>query len=304
MLLRHTTPACRGTLYEIRGRKAPGKYPDPIAQLHDVSLEGSARLSRRPSVESMRVLGVTLVKDRETAESDFTKDDYVPGEISLGFWTEFGGLIFVTALAIAAAAEAAITLVEIFSLGCGFIGAILLSLIGTAAMKAKEPDAAPNLPGHTEFSTSSSAMIWVASAVEHNTKVNDTPAPGVQAPNYTNSRGTRADVFGRSWGLFRVTLAFGMIGGAFRERSGIVTSIASSVLAVEAIILSFVRLANHSWWLPHIICRVAAASIFLDFYSTSAPVGREPGWYALNEMSLRGDAAAFVITIVEYATVS
>ena len=95
-----------------------------------------------------------------------------------------------------------------------------------------------------------------------------------------------------------------MIGGAFSDKTGVVASVTSFALAVVAIILAFVALSNHSWWLPYIVLRVAFASIFLDGYSLLQAAGREPGWLALNIMSLIGDSAATAISIVELWTES
>jgi hypothetical protein len=248
--------------------------------------------------------GQTLVNDLGSAYSDFTTDHYVPGGDSSRFWTDFGGPVFVAAVVIAVVAEVVITLVDGLSLGGGFVAPILLSLVVTTVMQAKEPFASPNVPNQAEFSSPSPAMIWAASVLVNNTAVNGTPASGTQASNYTNSWRTWADVFGWSWSLFSGTLAFGMIGSAFSDKSGILASVTSFVLAVVAILLSFVALTNHSWWLPYIILGVGMSSIFLDLYSLSTPGGRSPGWYALNIMSLIGDGAAFVITLVEYATES
>ncbi len=134
----------------------------------------------------------------------------------------------------------------------------------------------------------------------NDTPVNGTPAPGTQSSNYANSWRTWADVFGWSWSLFSGTLAFGMLGSAFSDKSDVVASVASFVLAVVAVILSFVALTNHSWWLPYIAVGLAVISVILDAYSLLQPAGREPGWLALNLYSLIGDSAAASITAVEY----
>jgi hypothetical protein len=167
-------------------------------------------------------------------------------------------------------------------------------------MQAKQSFASPSTPSQTSFSAPAPAMIWLASGVLNNTKVNGTQSPGVKASNYTNSWRTWADVFGWSWNLFSMTVAFGMIGGAFSDPTGVVASVVAFVLAVVAIILSFVALTNHSWWLPLIVCGVAVISAVLDGYSLKQPAGRQPGWLVLNVMSLIGDSAAAAITIVEY----
>ena len=241
-----------------------------------------------------------LVNDLGASYSDFGNYGYVPGADSQRFWSDFGGPIFITALVIAVTVEAVITLVEGFSLGAGFIVPILLSLVITAAMQAKQSYASPNLSAHQQFSTPSPAMIWVASSVLNDTPVNGTPAPGTHSSNYTDSWRTWADVFGWSWSLFGGTLSFGMIGASFSDKTGIVAAVTAFVLSVAAIILSFVALANNSWWLPYIVEGVAVTSVILDAYSLLQPAGQEPGWLALNVISFVGDSAAASITTVEY----
>jgi hypothetical protein len=161
----------------------------------------------------------------------------------------------------------------------------------------------PAFPTAGGYSSPVPAIVWSAADTVNGTPVNGNTPEDRQNSNYTPIWRTVADIFGWSWGLFSMQVAWGSFVGAFIDPSGLFTASVGLAAAVVALILAFVCLSNSSIYLVFTTLAVAALSVGVDVVAFLKKGGTQMPAVGMNVMTATGDGAAFAILLAENAEI-
>lgn len=283
---------------EVAGRALVNATRALLTAIGDAALSALS-LVLNPVWQTCVAYGESLVTIANHALSDLDANGSVPGDDSDRFWQALSGPVFIIALSLTIAIEVVLTAILPISLGATFVIGALLGLILSGVMTYYSSRVSVQIPSGSGYTQPVAAMVWSAATVSNTTKVNGTVAPDTTASNYTPTWRTLADIFGWIWGPFSFSLAWASFWGAFIDPTGFIAPAVGLAAAIVALILSFVTIQLHSFWLFVISAGVAMLSIACDAYSILKKGGTKMPMVILNAMTAIGDIVTFSILIGE-----
>jgi hypothetical protein len=252
-----------------------------------------------PIITAADDYGDRLYSDVEAAESDVASTGEVPASVSDGFWQDFSGSLFVTALTLAAAVVVGLNILATICLGVGVIVSLVLNVILTAVMVKLDHEASPSFPKQEGFAAPTGGMVELAGNITNTTPVNNSTPDYSSNSTYPLTLSTIAQIFSWNAGLFGLTLAWGSFCGAFIDPTGLVSATVGLAAAIVSIILALVSITIHTLSIDILVVCVSGLSFLVDYNALSKPLGKSEGNFGVNLMSAVIDGISLAIGIVE-----